>query len=276
MIQVVCLSQLAKCFCYCKGSFTSLKLLWYDKCFNNNIAYNNFLHQQVYVGKAKILHEDICKHFECFDKKRDEICEIDDELCHHTDSSGWEIIVWPLQPDQNLEVEWAKKIVEHEALTSKEETGLNEDMEFSSATAFDKFWDWFSPNQIHSLSAYYFISDSIHNVLQFSTLVVGDGHFPTLLICTTFLIVTSTAVNSLFSTPCNFTRFLYYSLCVCVFIPYFLSEVIHRHCIVWYTHNYTKAVCGEINEHSNQMLRKALKPHRKMQAGRCTCLLGYG
>ena len=52
---------------------------------------------QVYVGKAEVLHTEIVKHFECFDKKRDEIREIDDELCHHTESAGWEISVWPLQ-----------------------------------------------------------------------------------------------------------------------------------------------------------------------------------
>ena len=100
----------------------------------------------MYVGKAKVLHDDICKHFECFDKKREEISEIDDELCHHTDMSGWEITVWPLQPDQNLEVEWAKKNIEHDALNSREERGLTEDMRFTSTTSFDKFWDWFAPN----------------------------------------------------------------------------------------------------------------------------------
>jgi len=79
-------------------------------------------------------------------REQEEICEIDDELCHHTDSSGWEITVWPLQPDQNLEVEWAKKNIEHDALNSREEKGLTEDMKFTSISNFDKFWDWFAPN----------------------------------------------------------------------------------------------------------------------------------
>ena len=43
------------------------------------------------MGKAEVLHEEIMKHFECFGKKREEISEVDDELCHHTDASGWEV-----------------------------------------------------------------------------------------------------------------------------------------------------------------------------------------
>ena len=101
----------------------------------------------MYIGKASALHDDICKHFESFDKNQHEISEIDDELCHHTEAAGWEITVWPLQPDQQLEVEWGKKMIEHESLTSKEkEKGLNEEMEFDSIKRFDEFWDWFSPN----------------------------------------------------------------------------------------------------------------------------------
>ena len=52
---------------------------------------------QVFVGKASVLHEELDKHFDCFSKKRKEIREIDDELCHHTEMSGWEINVWLLQ-----------------------------------------------------------------------------------------------------------------------------------------------------------------------------------
>ena len=51
----------------------------------------------MFVGKASVLHIELCKHFDNFGKKREEIREIDDELCHHTDASGWEITVWPLQ-----------------------------------------------------------------------------------------------------------------------------------------------------------------------------------
>ena len=49
------------------------------------------LFRQIFVGKATVLHEEIMKHFECFGMKRKEIREIDDELCHHTDSAGWEV-----------------------------------------------------------------------------------------------------------------------------------------------------------------------------------------
>ena len=31
------------------------------------------------------------KHFDCFGQKRHLIREIDDELCHHTDSYGWKV-----------------------------------------------------------------------------------------------------------------------------------------------------------------------------------------
>ena len=55
------------------------------------------MYMQVFVGKANVLHVELCKHFENFAKKREDIREIDDELCHHTDASGWEITVWPLQ-----------------------------------------------------------------------------------------------------------------------------------------------------------------------------------
>lgn len=51
----------------------------------------------MFVGKANVLHVELCKHFENFGQKRDEIREIDDELCHHTDAAGWDITVWPLQ-----------------------------------------------------------------------------------------------------------------------------------------------------------------------------------
>ena len=46
---------------------------------------------QVIVGKAEVLHEELMKHFDCFGKTRKEIREIDDELCHHTTSTGWEV-----------------------------------------------------------------------------------------------------------------------------------------------------------------------------------------
>ena len=52
---------------------------------------------QCYIGKANVLHEEMTEHFDKFGKKRTEIREIDDELCHHTDMAGWEITVWPLE-----------------------------------------------------------------------------------------------------------------------------------------------------------------------------------
>ncbi len=73
--------------------------------------------------------------------------------------------MWPLEPGQVLEVEWAKKIVEHDALVQKtplpetvrvvqgaaeqvegQHHGQNEAMTFTTIKNFDSFWDWFSPN----------------------------------------------------------------------------------------------------------------------------------
>lgn len=109
---------------------------------------------QIFVGRAEVLHEELCKHFECFSKTREEIREVDDELCHHTGASGWELTVVPLEVGQSLEVEWAKKVVEHDALVqSKEEEdeegrghGQNEGLTFTAMKNFDSFWEWFSPN----------------------------------------------------------------------------------------------------------------------------------
>ena len=46
-----------------------------------------------------------------------------------------------------LEYECAKKVIEMNALTSKEtQSGLTEKLSFSSMESFDKLWDWFSPD----------------------------------------------------------------------------------------------------------------------------------
>lgn len=101
---------------------------------------------QVYVGSANILKNDICKHFESFGKKKEDIASIDDELCHHTECSEWEITIWQLQT-QHLEFECAKKIIELNALTSKEmQKGLTETLCFTSMHSFDLLWEWFCPN----------------------------------------------------------------------------------------------------------------------------------
>lgn len=101
----------------------------------------------MFIGKASVLHVELCKHFDNFGKKRDEIREIDDELCHHTDASGWEITVWPLQAGEMLEVEWVKKVIQQDSLNSKEgSSGINEEITFSSMESLQKFWDWFSPS----------------------------------------------------------------------------------------------------------------------------------
>ena len=50
--------------------------------------------------------------------------------------------------DQDLELEWAKKVIESQALTSpdQEQKGLNEHLYVSDMESFDKLWHWWSPN----------------------------------------------------------------------------------------------------------------------------------
>ena len=123
------------------------------------------------------------KHFDNFGKSRKQICEIDDELCHHTEASGWDVRyylylpyfivllsvsllpticslslflspysfghklkVWPVGPEQNLELEWTKKIIENDSLSSSDGAGVNEYMSFTSMETFNTFWEWLSPN----------------------------------------------------------------------------------------------------------------------------------
>ncbi len=45
----------------------------------------------------------------------------------------------------DLEVECGKKLIELDAMVSKDGTGITEKMDFTSRASFDKFWDWFSP-----------------------------------------------------------------------------------------------------------------------------------
>ena len=147
------------------------------------------------------------KHFDSFGKTRKQICEIDDELCHYTEASGWDVRyylylhyfivalsvsvsllsfplsnllslymspspspslslslspspslslslypfghklkVWPVGPEQNLELEWTKKIIEYDSLNSSDGAGINEHISFTSMDTFSTFWEWLSPN----------------------------------------------------------------------------------------------------------------------------------
>ena len=71
---------------------------------------------------------------------------IDDELCHHTECSEWEIRIWTPQSN-DLQYECAKKIIEMNTLTSKNtQNGLTEKLSFTTMESFDKLWEWFSPN----------------------------------------------------------------------------------------------------------------------------------
>lgn len=102
--------------------------------------------EKVFVGKALVLHEELAHHFTCFGKKRQEIREIDDELCHHTGECQWTLKVFPVAPPLSLEVEWAKKVVEKGSLMSVNDThGVNEQLTFTSFDSWKQFSDWFFP-----------------------------------------------------------------------------------------------------------------------------------
>ena len=102
--------------------------------------------EKVFVGKAMVLHEELAHHFTCFGKKREEIREIDDDLCHHTQECEWSLKVLPVSNPANLEVEWSKKVVEKTSLVSAYDTrGLNEQLTFTSFDSWKEFSDWFFP-----------------------------------------------------------------------------------------------------------------------------------
>ena len=102
--------------------------------------------EKAFVGKATVLHEELAHHFTCFGKKRQDIREIDDELCHHTQECQWSLKVLPVPPPMNLEVEWCKKVVEKASLMSTSEShGLNEQLSFTSYDSWKQFSDWFFP-----------------------------------------------------------------------------------------------------------------------------------
>ena len=102
--------------------------------------------EKAFVGKATVLHEELAHHFTCFGKKRQDIREIDDKLCHHTQECQWSLKVLPVPPPMNLEVEWCKKVVEKASLMSTSEShGLNEQLSFTSYDSWKQFSDWFFP-----------------------------------------------------------------------------------------------------------------------------------
>lgn len=49
------------------------------------------------------------------------------------------------QEGMDLDVECGKKLIELDALISKDGNGITEQMNFTSKASFDKFWNWFSP-----------------------------------------------------------------------------------------------------------------------------------
>ena len=51
-----------------------------------------------------------------------------------------------MQNGEDVEVEAAKKIIEKDALISKDGGGITEEMTFTSVSSFDSFWQWLSPD----------------------------------------------------------------------------------------------------------------------------------
>lgn len=52
---------------------------------------------QIFIDKAEVLHVQLSHHFDQFEELSRTMREIDQELCHHTNMGGWELVVWPLQ-----------------------------------------------------------------------------------------------------------------------------------------------------------------------------------
>ena len=104
-----------------------------------------FIKCVVVSGKADVLNETLVTHFECFGKPRSEIRAIDDELCHHSPASFWQLKVWPIASTDNLELEWIKKMCLKHALPSPDGGGLNEYIKFTSMDTWKAFKDWFYP-----------------------------------------------------------------------------------------------------------------------------------
>jgi hypothetical protein len=103
--------------------------------------------EKTFVGKADVLNEELSKHFTCFGKRREEIREIDDELCHHTSECDWSLKVYVIRPPDKLEVEWAKRVVTCNSLMSADEPGgLNEVLVFSNWDNWKVFSEWFFPS----------------------------------------------------------------------------------------------------------------------------------
>ena len=94
-----------------------------------------------------MLHTTLAEHFECFGKSKASIRVIDDELCHHSFASQWQLQIWPVPDSVNLEVEWAKKVCLKESLQSSDESGLNESIKFTHKDNWVDFKKWLNPNR---------------------------------------------------------------------------------------------------------------------------------
>ena len=58
---------------------------------------------------------------------------------------SFSICDFDVQDGQDLEVECGKKIIELDALVSKDGTGITQQLDFTSNASFEEFWKWFSP-----------------------------------------------------------------------------------------------------------------------------------
>ena len=101
----------------------------------------------LFLGKADILHKTLADHFECYGKPRVSIQAIDDELCHHSMASFWQLQIWPLADSENLELEWAKKVCNKNSIRTPDGRGLNESIKFTQMSNWIEFKKWFNPNR---------------------------------------------------------------------------------------------------------------------------------
>jgi len=101
----------------------------------------------LFLGKADVLHETLAEHFECYGKPRPAIKAIDDELCHHSMASFWQLQIWPLADSENLELEWAKKICSKNSIHTPGGRGLNESVKFTQKSNWVEFKKWLNPKR---------------------------------------------------------------------------------------------------------------------------------
>ena len=89
-------------------------------------------------GQTDILDITIVSHFEKYGVKKEKMNVFKEEICYHIESYELETAG---KENANLEVEWAKKVLEHQGLELNKE--LNEHINFTNTDNFKTVLEWF-------------------------------------------------------------------------------------------------------------------------------------